>query len=239
MSSKEELIKKIENTRYSAAAELENPSRKIKGSALMIWGHTLENHVRRIVKSHEGAELFDSSNEFMKRRYHTHTDCYFSAESGLRQLKYRPCTDTLSIVDSKTPHVDKYEIDLLFRLEDEIIFGEVKYYSAKVKHRILSTDYYLPRKTALEKIFDHDVSYWGLANYEWIEKNPAVYKNFEENNNRLVRVQADAQSKEELYALLKNNYLVSFGTPKKKDIVNYNRGIKNIGHTKCYGWGGD
>jgi len=222
MGGVNELIRKIETSPFNTEVEAENilsQYHRFEGrfgkKASVMWGHSIENHVRRIITNYEGAELIFNGHPIFEhiepqQYYGKLYDNFYSKSNNGRRLIYKTYTEGMHI---ETKNKGLGEIDLLFKIDNNIIFSEIKYIRKnssrynKRKKSPINPKNFTRKLQALTDFFDTSLEYWAITNYESAnqiktEGIPAEYSQFIESGHKLISVKVDEDVREEFHKLL-------------------------------------
>lgn len=159
-------------------------------------GIAVERHARRLIKSFPGVKYFDQDHPIFtdESRFKRNHRTLYSKPRNEHSLQYVPYHDGLYLqypelspeahlarclepypgVYLKSPNGGRYEIDILFEYDSQIVFGEVKS-TAIASRRCVKRTFYGPRLTAFSKFFPKPVIYWAIVHNDFTLRESNVF----------------------------------------------------------------
>ncbi len=211
--SKEELIRRIESTPFDVEKELETVLSRgdlLNRNLGCIWGHSVENHVRRIVGNYDGIRLIQNDYNILEYVESVELggkmrDILFSNYNNECRLRYNTSRRALSIENKSG--ID--EIDLLFTIDKQIILGEIVYARSYQGNSPVKSKTFRRSLDSLILFFESPIEYWAIVNSKrkngiesGIGHPKSQYPDFIKAGHKLIGINVDENSRREFYNLL-------------------------------------
>ena len=160
-------------------------------------GMAVERHARRLIKTFPGVSYFDQDHpvfhsraffDIHTRRIHSELNdgysllcepkkdrLYLQLPKLSSEAHLARCLEPFPDVYLKTRNGGRYEIDILFEYDDQVVFGEVKS-TAIVSRHCVKRRFYGPRLAAFSKFFSKPVTYWAIVSNDFTPGEPSAFR---------------------------------------------------------------